>query len=347
VRRALALALLACAVALVLERLLARSAAPAGLARVGSLLTRAEHAALPQSGLCLEIPGQGELLYGSVEGRWRCLSWRGAPADRRAILELIAALSLAPALERDAGAADAAAFGLDPAHAVRVSVCGPAMLEAPDRDARAVFDVGARTSSGGAFVRRRGDATIWAVEADVLEPLAPRAGRVPLIELGVVPSGWPGWVGGLVALRLVRAQGSGFELARAPIERVAAQAALGVPHLQWILDEPGAESGAAPSAEAYVAFLQRAPFADVLDERRVGELGVTEVGDALTLVPATGAELVLSLGEPLPDGRVPLWNADVRTLYALEADVARLLAPAGALLRSSSAGNPWEPHLRR
>lgn len=333
--------------------------------RVGRLVPAEEKQGLSLSALRLERAGTGVLTYGRVRGRWRSLDTSLAPADLGAIERLVGGLLDAQGFVVSEEVSEAAAWGIGAPTSWRVSLCGPRVLEAPDGDVQLAFDLGASVpDEGGSFVRLRGAREVWAIDADpaaLLEP--PVAGLPPLLEPYVVPRDWEGWSQGLTRLAVRHAAGSRFALERRAVEVTPEELRAGRAPWEWVL-VPDAGPGAAPPvttgvttgerpaaglpAHAFSLFVQRLSYVDVLDPARRAELlEGTRRPDELLLGAEGGATLVLRLGAPLEDGRVPLWNEATGTLYAVEAELAALALPGVEAFLEGSDANPWDPWLRR
>ena len=351
-RVALTLALLA-TMLLAWERTLARASERERRlsSRVGRIVPEAERLELPIAALRLETP-EGSWLYGRLAGSWRPLNVHRAPADAAAIQALIDGLTRAEGVIVTQAVEEAEAYGINTPTTVRVSLCGPGVLDEAGGDVRVAFDVGRGT--GGeqprTFVRRRGTPAIWAVEGDPLAPLRARDEGdplPPLLERGAIPRDWPGWQSGLERLFVDRPDGTSTELERGALEPDPEALRRGEPPWTWILDpeSDGREAARIP-ALAYTLFLETLPYAAVLDPARRAELVPEDGATVVTLVPYEGDVLELRLGPPLAGGGVPLWVSASGALLVLSQEVVALLAPAASLLAPGSAGNPWDPWLR-
>ncbi len=353
-RRALVLLPLLLAALLLWERALARGAAGERdlRGRVGRIVPEERRAALALSALRVERPGVPTRTYGRLRGRWRALELFGAPADARAIGALADGLLDAQGFVVSDAPDEAAAYGIVGPDALRVSLCGPRVLEDPGGDVQIAFDVGASLpgeGQQGSFVRVRGAREIWSIDADPRAALAPRAGGLPaLLEPWVVPMDWEGWRGGVTRVSVRDAAGARLALERRAREVTPEELRAGRPPWDWVLAPGALELPAAPvPAQAFSLFVQRLPYADVLDPARADALGARAgTGGALTLEAEGASPWTLLFGAPLPDGRVPVWSTPSETLYAMEPAPAALALPGVEPFLEASQANPWDPWLR-
>jgi len=333
------------------ERALAARAhdARAEKSRVGRLVPEALRAKLSLSAVRLERGGADTLTYGRVRGRWRCLDRFLAPADVGAIERLVGGLLDAQGFVVSDDTAEASAYGLVGADRVRVSLCGPRVLEDPSGDVQIAFDLGASVpGEGGSFVRQRGSRDVWAIDSDPRAALVSATPELPpLLEPYVIPRDWAGWRDGLVRLEVRPTGGPSFVLERRTFELPPEKLRAGRVPWKWILQPGPSERPAARlQSHAFSLFVQRIPYVRVLDPARRDELvppGVSE----LTIEAAGSASLVLRFGPALPDGTTPVWNVDTGSLLALDAEVLPLTLPDLALFLEDSEANPWDPWLRR
>lgn len=333
------------------ERALATRAhdARAQKSRVGRLISDETRAGLSLSAVRLERRGAGTLTYGRVRGRWRCLDVFLAPADVGALESLVQGLLDAQGFVVSDDTDDAAAYGIGGADAVRVSLCGPQVLEDPSGDVQIAFDLGASVpGQGGAFVRQRGVKEVWAIDSDpraALEPTSPEL--PPLLEPYVVPRDWEGWRSGLVRLTVRRTDGPSFVLERRTFDVPPEELRGGRVPWKWILAPGPSERDAARlQAHAFSLFVQRIAYVDVLDPRERDALTGADANE-LVIECAEGPPLVLRFGNALPDGTTPVWNDDTSTLLAVDAEVLRLVLPDVGLFLEDSDANPWDAWLHR
>lgn len=331
------------------EAWLARRAERAGLAagRVGPLFTPAEAERLRQQP-ALRIEGGGtQHAYGRLGGEWRCLSYHEAPADARAIRELLEGIAGAEGIVHASGTEAAPAYGLNTPRTLRVSIQGPRALQEPGGDVLATLELGTSTPTGG-FVRRKGTPEIWSIASDLRAPLERRVAPElpPLLEPAVVPQAWLE-AGGLVALTL--AQGaSRIELLRRdvpPDPEAAGPASL---PWRWVLRDGASEARLDPEAgEAFASYVSGLPYLAVEPRTAKEQAGLAPPRAVLTLEGREGPPLRLELGASDARGRVALWVEARQTLYRIAPEALELLLPSReALLAEYPEDDPWSTALR-
>jgi len=311
--------------------------------RVGALFSPEEAERLrKQPALRVELAGEAHA-YGRVQGQWRCLSYRQAPADARAIQGLIDGLVRAEGLVHSREVAEAPLYGINAPGTIRVSLQGPRATQDPGGDVLATIEIGKnQPGRDSCFVRKQGTREIWAISGDLRAPLLARAsGLPPLLEPAAVPAAWLEQ-GGAAEIE-VRRGDEHFTLARRDRTFDPASAQPGDLPWTWILDPGASEQELPPSvAAAYADFVERLPYVDVLDEARRAESGLAPPHATVALRPLEGAPLVLAFGAPDSAGRVPLWVEATRALYLVDARVFELAAPTRSLLaRAEEDEHPW------
>ena len=322
----------------------------ASRSRVGHLLTPEERALGPLAAVIVETGGTS-LLYGRVQGEWRCREYHLAPADTAAIESLHQKLVGAEGTVHTSEVDEAPTYGINTPQTIRVSFCGPKVLEAPDRDVLFAFDVGkAVPGRDGAFVRRRGTKEIWAIGSnpriELTSTVAP--GLPPMLEKGVLPRSWAGWRGDLQRI-FVDHEASGYELERRLLPLDPAEMKPGELPWSWILDPGPNELTAGAPSQAYAYFLQQVPYLGVLPSDRFDELGLAAPRARVTLAAAEdgGAPLEAHVSRARPDGTAAVWVPLTKTLYLVSEEVAGLLAPDRALFLPGREDNPWDGYLRQ
>ena len=355
-RRALVLLGLSAALLFAWERNLSRRAALERLerSRVGQLVSPEERASLSLSALRIEERGQPTRTYGRVRGRWRCIEHFLAPADVGALESLVQSLLDAQGFVVTDRIDDASAYGVTGTSALRVSLCGPKVLEDPGGDVQLAFDLGSSVPrDGGSFLRRRGEPEVWAVDADPRAFLQHEPATPPLLEPYVVPRDWPGWRAGLTRLRIERAQGSRFVLERRRFELPPEELRAGRVPWRWILQPGSSERDAARlQSHALSLFVQRIPFEEVLDPRLREQAFGAATTDRLVL-EAEGVDALELWFAPLPatrgddDADHVAWNPETGTLFRVSGAVVDLALPSVELFLADSDANPWHPYLER
>jgi len=346
-----ALLLLAATVGLLFaaERGLTRRADDARARRgtVGRFVSVEEREAMPIAAVKIEVGGRS-FLYARYRGDWRILDFHRAFADGGGLESLVQKLTEARGFVVSDVPAEAEAYGIGTRETVRVSLCGAKVLEEPDGDVLAAFDVGATVEGGGCFARRRGSKEVWSLDVDPSPELTPRtSGLPPLAEARVVPGAWPGWGrGGLVRIFVDHADGSGFELAKSDAPPSPEEMAAGGLPWSWnlIVDGEAATASSLP-AHGYTLFLQRAPIVALLDPAQKDEV-LGQAATTLTLVAPDVPALALEIGPPSPRGRVAVWNPWAESLAIVEADAVPLLVPRPEDLASDVEENLWDAFLR-
>lgn len=323
------------AVCLGADRWLAARAESAALSRqrVGTLFTLAEAAELRKlPALTLELPGERHR-YGRVAGEWRCLSLFDAPADARAVQGLIDAVVGAEGIVHAREVAAAPRYGINVPETVRIFLQGPAAAQGGD--VRAVLEVG--TGNGqGCFARRQGTKEIWSVAGDLGATLAQRVapGLPPLLAPALVPARWREESGGIVR---VEREGAGepLVLERRERELDPATAQPGMLPWTWVL-APGADEVVEEGLEPFVGRLENLAYTNVLDPATRAGLGLEPPVARVTLVPRTGAPLVLAFGSRDATGAA-VWVEASRMLYRVAAsEVDAVFATRTALLTASA-----------
>jgi len=320
--------------------------------RVGALFTKDEAENLrKQPAFRVELAGERHD-YGRVEGRWRCLSYHQAPADARAVQALLDGIAQSEGIVHADTSEEAPAFGINTPRTLRVSIQGPRARADRDGDVLATLEIGAAQREG-CFVRKKGTPEIWSIASDLRAPLERRLapGLPPLLASAAVPEAWLEETGG--AVRIVLARGP----ERAVLERREREldpAAMqpGMLPWTWVLAGGSPELDvtlADPVASGFTSFLERLPYAAVLDPATKEALGLSAPAATVTLEPQEGAPLVLAFGASAGEQPVALWVAASATLYQVTAEVARLALPGPELLtaeRDEKTRDPWSAALQ-
>jgi hypothetical protein len=327
------------------ELWLARRAAGARTAGrgVGMLFTPEEAARLRQQpALRVEESGATHA-YGRIEGRWRCLSYHEAPADARAIQELLEGIAGAEGIVHARGTAEAPAYGINTPRTLRVSIQGPRAMQAPDGDVLATLELGTSTPSGG-FARRKGTPEIWSIASDLRGALERRVapGLPPLLEPAAVPSAWLE-AGGALEITLEH-EATRTVLARRDLPPDAATT--GALPWRWILAPGPAERVLdAEAGEAFASYLARLPYLAVRPRAEKDKAGLAPPRAVVTLKGRSGAALRLEFGARASGGEVALWVEE--TLFTISARTFELALPAPeALAAEYPDEDPWSTALR-
>lgn len=324
-----------------LERTLAQRSGEGEADSIATLMDAEERARVSANvaAVKLKLPGMREtLLFARTQGEWRCLSLAQAPASTRAIQDVVDALFAARGLVVASGS-DVQPYGLAPEDRTELSFHGTRVLSAEDADTLVTVHVGRGAGSGidvGTFatIVREDKGTILALDGELARRLAPRPGTgLPsLLDPHVVPASWS-----------TRAQGP----RRIRVERLGAPAyTLEQDGELWKLVPSRGETRACHRllARGYTLFLARIPFAAVLPKNT--ESGLDSPRGIVTVTPVQGDDLVLELGDVLPDGSVIVRNNDTGNVFAIEGDIVPLLFPEPDALVDPERGNPWDPYLR-
>jgi hypothetical protein len=316
----------------------------AGL-RVGTVFGAAEAAELRgQPAFTLAIGG-AEHAFGRVDGAWRCFSRFDAPADGRAIEAWLEELVRAEGIQCASSVEEAPRYGINVPETIRVTLQGPRARSDRAGDVRAALEIGKSLAGGeGCFVRRLGSKAIWSLATDLRAPLerpvAP--GLPPLLAPGAVPEAWLAAGGGSVRVALER-DGTRLELRRRERAEDGAPPPSGALPWFWELLEP---AGPTPlpdgPANAFVAFLERLPYVEVLDRGRAGEVGLVPPAAVVELESRAGTRLRLEFGAEGPARRVALRVAPEGTLYRVDPAVHALALPTrDRLTAAEDGGDPW------
>jgi hypothetical protein len=119
---------------------------------------------------------------------------------------------------------------------------------------------------------------------------------------------------------------------------------------EWVLLAPDGEPASTrvvEAAGAFVGFLERLPYAAVLDPAQKESLGLAPPRAVVTLEPREGPPLRLEFGPPGERERVPLWVEASGTLFHVEARTLELALPAREVLTAEHGEqDPWSAALR-
>jgi len=289
------------------------------------------------------------LLYARTAGGWRCLSRYGAPADEARLAGYVERILEAQGIvqRQDAGSTDR--FGLDPPRLLRVSLHGPRVLQDRGHDLIALAEIGAALPGGrGTYVRSGTSHEVIAVDEDLRHDLTwpETPGLAPLVDPRIVPTAWSSSAN--VERITVHATGADFELRKRahPATREAILA--GALPWEWVLVTGGSQqTAAAGPSNAYSRFLQSATYALALDPRLADRLGLDRPRARVVIYPAEGQAVEIQIGGPAPAGGTAVKNALTKGVFAVDPEVAALLAPGAEALRRPAKVTPWDAWLPR
>jgi Domain of unknown function (DUF4340) len=287
------------------------------------------------------------VLIARASGGWLCLSHWGAPADEARLQSVVGRILNANGIARPATQERLAAYGLEDRQTVRVSLHGPQVLEAANRDVIAVVEIGAAFAGGrGTYARLGRSAEVIAIDDDLRQDLVamdPR-GPMPLVESRIVPGSWSA---GLTIERVeVRPDGAPpFELRKRPRDAKQEDVLAGRLPWDWVLFTASAERVVTEVAEAFIVFLQHVTHRSPIDPRPLRALGLDPPRARVVLHPDKGTALELQLGGPTVGG-IAVRNAQVQSVYVVDSETAPLIVPRADSFRASDQGNAWGAALR-
>jgi hypothetical protein len=206
----------------------------------------------------------------------------------------------------------------------------------------------ARPGVDGCFLRRPGDAAIWAVDTDPRAVLDGVHGRAPLLDQSLVPAVFPGDGHTVVAAEVERSDATRYALVMRRLEVTPQQAALGAPSVRWVLTVPDQAEDQSVNpvlSISYLSFLRLAPWEQVLDPARLQELGLDVPIARLVLRADDGRTLTLVIGPPNDRGLHAVADLTLQCAYLVTSEVAGLLAPDPQQLIFPGR-NPWEGWLQ-
>lgn len=325
-------------------------------ARIGRLIPKEQRESRPVAALRLVSGGGESHLYVHTAGVWRCASWRRAVASREGIESLITKLLEAEGhvQSEDPARQTVYGLGLESAHVVFLHGPGVDSRDAT-RDVIAAIEVGSSVPGlEGAFVRRRGERAIWAIDVDPNELFRRPAGRrvPPLLEPVMVPGSWAGRSMHPRRIAVQGREGASYTLELHQLPITPEELREGKPGFEWILVR-GSEREVAHLglAMSYASFLVRAPWVDVVDPAAAREVDFDRPAAQVTLEPAEGeAVLVLLAEERGQQGEAIVHVTLSGSTFVVDAAVQALLFPEAERLLAPAEGaqpvNPWEGWLR-
>lgn len=286
----------------------------------------------------------GSLFYARKRGVWRCREAFGAVADERAVEELLASLLGARGVVRTDDPARAAAYGFD--DAVTVVLHGPKVLERPDRDVIAAFELGASVTRDGrssAFVRASGSARILEIDRDPRATLAQNGDSAlpPLIDTHLLAGSTPAGFHGFERLEFAFADGQGYRVESHPSATADAPP-------DWTVVVGSVES---PCPEyrvgGYTGVWLRERLQSVANPARASELGLDPPFATIELTPHGAEPIRFAVGAPTSDGRAYVWNKTTNSVWAISREIFAKLVPDADMFRDATRPNPWERWLSK
>lgn len=321
-------------------------------ARVGRLLADVDPLALSVREVRITLGQESPPLVYSprLDRLWRCLTVLAAPIRMAELERVIQSAVEATGVVRTRDLAAASRFGIGSARAIRLSVHGPGALETSGADVLFELEIGDCIPDADAcFVRRAGSSAIWAIEGNLRELLLPHPdGGLPLIDPNVIPSVWPGARELPRRVLIEHAGREPIELTRHDLEPSDAgsepeDASWRFRLRQGALEDLPLEQEV---AALYATFLTRAPHAGLLDPRQEQDLDFDRPRARVELRPTVGPPLELRFADPMEHG-IPIYNSFSGSVYLVDAELARLLAPLPPMLRSEEEALRWLEVLRR
>ncbi|MFN0009138.1 MAG: hypothetical protein ACKVXR_14640 [Planctomycetota bacterium] len=289
--------------------------------------------------------GSGTLLYGRKQGLWRCREAFGAVCDEAQVLALLASLKDARGVERAAGVAAEAAYGLAESERTTVRFHGPKALEDPDGDVLLAFEVGrsfAEGPNGRAFVREAGSDRILEIDRDPARPLAGGDGSIPpLVDAQFLAGSLTGEFRGFREIRIEPRGEEAMVITRDPDAPAEASS-------DWIL-ERGTRRDPFPGwrVGGYVGLWLRGRFDAFESPLRPMDNGLAPPAAVVTLVPETGEPIELALSAVDLGNRARVWNRRTNVVGVVQSEIQELLAPRAELFTDTTRPNPWEAWLRK
>lgn len=289
--------------------------------------------------------GAGDsFLYLFDDGLWRCIQANAAPVMPSLINPVMGRLleTSGYVVSRDREAASS--FGFNRQSTLRLSVCGPDVLEDPERDVVYAIEIGSSVSAtDGSYVRPFGSDDIWLIDddfRDVLEP-DPDFPLPPMVDPRIIPEAWTAGHEGIRQITLERDGGVILHMQREDIPQPVEPLA---PRWAWIITDGERQYEAHPNQiQSYGTFLLNVQFAGLPGPARRIELGVDSPRAAITLVGADGRRLQLRFGNQTPRGGIAVFSTFSGTLYEVPQPVIEMFFPDLQLLLDPAYGNPWQP----
>jgi hypothetical protein len=343
-RTLISLTVLVCALAAA-RRALVRPLAESSPAFV-ALVSPDRAQSLGIAALSVEYGASGERFeYSRRAGLWRSDTAFGALVLEPSMDGLLSQLLGAVGEMRTSDPARRAAYGLDGAQLVRVSLFGPAVGAGGETAPLLRFDLGrslAGIGGGRSWVRLGGDDRLFEIQFDPRARLRRDApsGLPPLLDERLLAGECPQPGGGLSRVFLDRRTGESLQLS----SELGAPGSLG---RRWRATSGDARAPCLPyRMAAWQAFLYRAPFVATLDPKHARELGLQDPTATLTLFQVDAEPIVLQIGAADSSGQVTVLNEKTGSLCHVAPEVFDLLLPGIDQLCEPRMANPWEAWLR-
>lgn len=319
-----------------------------GTRKVGRLVPFAERGLAEPEALEATVGHGGTHVYALTNGDWRCVTYRDAPANEELVKGVIQKLFRAEGIVISPNGERASQLGFADAPAAVLRVHRSKAARERGEKPIAVVEVGRTLDNGaGSFVRRGGERAIWSIDQSVLPDLAPTRGAPhlpPLLDPSLIPIAWLQRAHFPKAIRIERKGSPAFDLEIREKRVTQEELRQGKLPYDWVVVSPSGERICDPGlSNSYTTFLLRAPYADVIDPKRIPELGFDAFEARVTIVPRTGTELQLVVKPSQTAGRSLVWNTASGSAFEVPSDFARLLTPSEDQLATEGASDPWRP----
>lgn len=323
--------------------------------QVRRLIPEEKHQSWTVAAIGLEREGT-RMTVARASGAWRLLEPKyGTYAIESRVAEIFQTLVDGMGVVLDEGEDRVERYGLDPEHALRLSLHGPNMSKQEDRDVLYAIDIGKQVPGArGNYVRPVGSWEIWTIERDLLALLEPRSSGPPwpVLDPHIIPEARAVALGEIKLISITRQGAEPFE-----IRRVAAEPVSGPQPVEETLEDFARwklvradgtiEDCASIPTTAYNLFLMRAPYRRLLGPSDVDRIDGKNPYAQVWIHPTEGEAFDLIAGQPIPGRGVAIYNTDPagRSLFEISTEVLDLIAPTPEQLLDESGNNPWHPYL--
>jgi hypothetical protein len=296
----------------------------------------------------VESPSTGaSLLYLRAKGIWRCREVPGSVADTALVDALLASILEARGVEMSRDPARAAAYGLDDAHRLRVSLHGPKVLDKDgDGDTVLAFDIGTAFDDGArgrAFVRSKDGTAIVEIDRNPRALLEKPSGEnlPPLLDTRLLAGSTGAGFVGFKQFFFDGADGQSFELVSDPPKKEGDMP-------EWFLVRDGKREAVLPwRVGGYESVWIRDHYDGLASTSRAKALGLDPPRMKITLVPSAGDPIEMLIGGVTPANLLHVWNKKTNAVYVLPGALAPLIAPEVNSFIDKDSPNPWEAWLRK